>query len=48
MKFTVGQKVVWSDTIGTIVEIVNLKKKIYRVDFGFLVEIPENQLKEYA
>jgi hypothetical protein len=47
MKFKIGQFVQWGDAIGIIVEISNLKKKTYKVDFGYLVEITENQLKEY-
>lgn len=47
MKFKVGQIVQWGDIIGKIVQISNLRKKTYKVDFGYIVEIAENQLKEY-
>jgi hypothetical protein len=47
MKFKIGQMVKWGEAIGTIIEIANFKKKTYKVDFGYLVEIEENKLNSY-
>jgi hypothetical protein len=47
MKFKIGQMVQWGDILGTIIEISNVRKKTYKVDFGYIVEIAENQLKIY-
>jgi hypothetical protein len=33
MKYEVGQKVVWMGSVGTIVKIVDVKKKSYKIEF---------------